>query len=574
MQKRWHLSEEIPATQSKQLASNLNTDTVLASLLLQRGIQTYDEAKSFFRPKLEDCHSPFDLLNMRKAVERIQKALSQNERVLLYGDYDVDGTTSVALMHHFLSSRIANLQYYVPDRYAEGYGVSIIGMEFALQEKIDLIITLDCGIKNKKELDWAVEQGMEVIICDHHEPGEEVPNAIILNPKQKKCSYPCKDLSGAGVAFKLLQACVAEGIGSEEELYGLLDFVAISIGADIVNVLGENRILAYHGMKLLNENTRPCFDILLRVAGRSKPVNLTDVVFSIAPRINAAGRIHLATDAVKLMLTNDKEEIDKMARLIDEYNSTRRELDENVTIEALAQIKGFEDYEQRRTNVVFKEGWSKGIVGIVASRIIEQHFKPTIVFSEAEGILTGSARTVNNFDIHSSLVECEDLLLKFGGHTHAAGLSLTREKLPEFIDRFEQVVAERIALEDLAPTEYISMEISFDDLFKPGESRQTIPRLKRLLDQMEPFGPGNMKPVFVARNLYSTQAKVLKEKHLKLRVIQPANNIELDGIGFSMADKLDDVAPGVAFDIAFTMETNTWQNRSTVQLNIKDIRPH
>lgn len=573
MQKRWTLLPSPENDAVLRLCNELKIDTVLSQLLLQRDIKNFQEAERFFRPKLSELHDPFLLLNMASAVERLEEALVKKQKILLYGDYDVDGTTSVALLFHFLREKSEQLQFYIPDRYSEGYGVSQSAMEWAVEEKFDLLITLDCGIKNVKELNWIKEKGVDVIVCDHHEPGETIPEAIVLNPKQVGCPYPFKELCGCGVAFKLLQALITRSIGNEEEIMALLDFVALAIGADIVSVQGENRILAYHGLNLINEVGRPCFDVLLQVAGRAKPVTLTDVVFTIAPRINAAGRIFQASEAVELMLSSSPEEIKERAEKINEYNSTRRNLDESITTEALEQIINEPDFENRRTNLAHKEGWSKGVVGIVASRLIEQHYKPTIVFAEEDGILTGSARTVNDFDIHHCLVQCEDLLLKFGGHTHAAGLSLTKNNLPAFKSRFENIVAESIAVEDLQPTVSISLEIQFSDIFKAKESRTALPRLKRLLDLMEPHGPQNMKPVFLTRNVYATDARVLKDKHLKLTVTQPDTTLNIAAIGFSLADKLDDVASGVPFDIAYTIESNTWKDKTTLQLNIKDIRP-
>jgi single-stranded-DNA-specific exonuclease len=573
MQKRWLLADPISEEKVKQFSQVLKVDTVVSEILLQRSVNSFEAAENFFRPTLANLHNPLLMKNMGQAMERIILAIKNQNKVQLYGDYDVDGTTSVALFYNYFLKKITNLSFYIPDRYTEGYGISKKGMEKALFDGVDLIITLDCGIKNKAELDWAVEQGIDIIVCDHHQPGEELPNAIILNPKQKDCSYPFKELCGCGVGFKLLQGIHEKLNYPKEELYGLLDFVAVATGADIVSVQGENRIFTYFGLKILNEHTRPNFQKLLDIAGKSKPLTLTDVVFSIAPRINAAGRINVGSDAVELMISTDEEKIQQFAENINAYNTERRELDEIITKEALEIIAHYDQIEKRRTTVVFKEGWSKGVVGIVASRLIEKHFRPTIVLAEgADGLLTGSARTVNDFDIHQTLVECEDLLEKFGGHTHAAGLTIRKENIVNFQERFEKIVSANINVVDLIPTEHIDLEIEFSDIFKPNEPIQSLPRLKRVLDQLEPHGPMNMKPVFLTRNVFSIAAKVLKEKHLKVTLTQPNCHFSLEAIGFNLADKLDLIASGMPADIIYTLESNTWKDKTTLQLNVKDIR--
>jgi single-stranded-DNA-specific exonuclease len=575
MKKRWLITESIPEVEVNRLSDALKVDTVVAEILLQRNVENFQEAQNFFRPDLQNLHDPFLMKNMDMAVERLNLAIKQNDSVQLYGDYDVDGTSSVALIFTYFSKKVRNLTFYIPDRYAEGYGVSQSGMEKAAKEGIQLIITLDCGIKNKKELDWARAQGIDVIVCDHHEPGEELPDAIILNPKQVDCEYPFKELCGCGVGFKLIQGFHQKNNGDLDEIYGLLDFVAIATGADIVSVLGENRILTYHGLKLLNENTRPNFQKLLDIAGKKKPLTLTDVVFTIAPRINAAGRINVGSDSVELMISTEEAKIQQFAENINAHNTERRGLDEVITKEALEMVEELSlagGPEARRTTVVYKDGWSKGVVGIVASRLIEKHFRPTIVFSENDGMLTGSARTVNDFDIYKSLLACEDLLEKFGGHTHAAGLTIKKENIQTFQTRFEAVVRENILLEDLSPTEHVDLAIDFNTIFKSGESLQKLPRLKRVLDQLEPHGPGNMKPVFLSTNVYAVATKVLKEKHLKLSLTQPDCTFSLEAIGFNLADKIDLLAAGLPVDVLYTLESNVWNDKTTLQLNIKDIR--
>ncbi len=579
MQKRWLINDPIPQEEVNQLSDALKVDTVVAEILLQRNVENFQEAQDFFRPDMQQLHNPFLMKNMKTAVDRINLAISRNDNVQLYGDYDVDGTSSVALMFNYFFKKLTNLTFYIPDRYAEGYGVSQTGMEKAKQDGVQLLITLDCGIKNKKELDWARAQGIDVIVCDHHEPGDDLPDAIILNPKQKDCAYPFKELCGCGVAFKLLQAYHTSHDFPPEELYNLLDFVAIATGADIVSVLGENRILTYHGLKLLNENTRPNFQKLLDIAAKKKPLTLTDVVFTIAPRINAAGRINVGSDSVELMISTNEDKIEEFAQNINAHNTERRGLDEVITKEALEMIASEDAFESaqstvlnRRTTVVYKDGWSKGVVGIVASRLIEKHFRPTIVFSENDGMLTGSARTVNDFDIYQTLLKCEDLLEKFGGHTHAAGLTIKKENILAFQKRFEEVVSSSIRPEDISPTEHVDVEIDFNTIFKPGESLQKLPRLKRVLDQLEPHGPGNMKPVFLSTNVYAVATKILKEKHLKLTLTQPDCAFSLEAIGFNLADKIDLLAAGLPVDILYTLESNSWNDKTTLQLNIKDIR--
>ncbi len=572
MQKRWLVAEPIPSEEIKSLSNALKVNTVVSEILLQRKVTSFDEAEEFFRPSLDKLYNPFLMKGMEQAVKRLTLAIGNKESVLLYGDYDVDGTCSVALFYRYLSQKLSHLSFYIPDRYEEGYGVSQKGMAFAVEQGVDLIITLDCGIKNKLELDWAADHGIDIIVCDHHEPGEELPNAIILNPKQKECEYPFKDLCGCGVGFKLLQGLQQKNEWDEKEVFDLLDYVAIAIGADLVTVVDENRILASAGLIRLNQNTRLNFMSLLETAGKKIPLSLTDVVFIIAPRINAAGRINVGSDAVRLMITDELDEMKQFAHNINQHNTERRELDETITREALQMLVEDESFEKQKSTVVFKEGWSKGVVGIVASRLIEQHFKPTIVFAESNGILTGSARTVNDFDIHASLNKCADLLVKFGGHTHAAGLTIAKENIGAFKARFEDVVAEGLEAEDLHPTVSIDVEIDFKDIFNPGESPLAIPRLKRVLDQLEPHGPGNMKPVFLTRNVYATATRILKEKHLKLSLIQPDSNIEFQAIGFNLAEKLDFLASGIPADIVYTLESNVWNDKTTLQLNIKDIR--
>ena len=573
MQKKWLVKTPINRTTVEEFRSELKIDPIVAEILLQRGISNFEEAENFFVPKLEDIHDPFLMKNMETAVDRVIHALEKNERILFFGDYDVDGTTAVSLMISFFKQHTSNFDYYIPDRYKEGYGISKMGIDYAKETGVNLIIALDCGIKSIELVDYAKTMGIDFIICDHHQPGEILPDCIVLDPKQSDCSYPYKELCGCGVGFKLLQGLSIKKQWELNKLYQYLDLVAVAIGADIVPVTGENRTLAYHGIRLLNQEPRTSFKALLTLAKRSFPVTLTDVVFTIAPRINAAGRLHSGRHAVDLMISEDADEIQKMAIEINEYNADRRDLDEQITLEALEMIENDSMHSHRKSTVVFKDDWHKGVVGIVASRLIEHHFKPTIVLTENDGKLTGSARTINNFDLYTALLSCEHLLEQFGGHTHAAGLTLKKENLEAFTSHFDSVVRTTIQTEDLMPEEIVDIEISFEDIYHTNENRMKIPKLKRILKKMEPHGPGNMKPVFISRNVYSTDVKILKEKHLKLKMTQPQSDVVMEGIGFNLADKVDEVAAGVPFEILYTLESNFWNGNERLQMNIKDIRP-
>jgi single-stranded-DNA-specific exonuclease len=573
MQKRWLIKSAVDDTTVEEFRSLLKVDKIVGTLLLQRGIQSFDEANLFFRPELSQLHDPFLMKDLREAAERINSAIANNERILLFGDYDVDGTTAVALMYTFLRKHYENIDFYIPDRYAEGYGVSYQGIDHAQAEGCALIISLDCGIRSVEHVAYAKSKNIDFIVCDHHNPGNELPDCLVLDPKRKDCLYPYKELSGCGVGFKLLQGLVQINEWNLHELYEQLDLLAVSIGADIVPVTGENRVLCYFGMQHLNAKPRKAFQELLLVAKRSFPLSLTDVVFTIAPRINAAGRLRSGRFAVQLMISENSDEIRQLALEIDEDNKERRTIDKVITREALEMIDADPSFLTSKSTVVFKQDWHKGVVGIVASRLIEKHFKPTIVLTESNGKATGSARTTNHFDIHEALTRCEHLLEQFGGHTHAAGMTLALENVEEFRREFDKVVESLITLEDATPEQEIDIEINFDEIFLPGENRMKLPRLKRILDQFEPHGPGNMKPVFLVRNVYATDQRILKEEHLKLKVVQPNSDVALDAIGFNLADKADLTASGVPFDLAFTLETNRWQERETIQLNIKDIRP-
>ncbi len=573
MQKRWRLKAQLDQVEVRRFGEELKVNEVIASLLLQRGLQTYNQADEFLRPSLARLHDSLLMKGMHEAIDRVNKAIVDNEKILLFGDYDVDGTTAVALMFSCLKKHCQRIDYYIPDRYQEGYGVSFLGIDKAKELGVSLIISLDCGIRSTEQIKYASTQGIDFIVCDHHNPGNEIPQCIVLDPKQKDCQYPFKELSGCGVGFKLLQGLFTHNSWNADLLYEHLDLLAVSIGADIVPVTGENRILCFHGMTKLNANPRKAFSQLIQYARKTFPITLTDVVFSIAPRINAAGRLQSGKFAVELMISENEDEIIRIAGEIDAYNQERRYLDQLTTTEALEMIENDTDHISRKSTVIFNTTWHKGIVGIVASRLIEKHHRPTIVLTQSEGKVTGSARSIPNFNIYEALLKCEHLLEQFGGHQYAAGMTLKPENVSAFRLHFETIVYQSLGAEDETPEEIIDMEISFDRLFTSGEDRRQLPRLVKFLDQFEPFGPENMKPVFLAKNVYAMDIRVLKDAHLKLSMVQPNCDLVVEGIGFNLSDRIEFVASGLPFDLIFTMEKNRWNNRESLQLNIKDIRP-
>lgn len=572
MTKRWFINALPTQEEITNLSQQLNINEVLATILLQRGINTFDEAQLFFRPKLEHLHNPLLMKNMGLAVNRIQQALEQGEKILLFGDYDVDGTTSVALLWSVMKSFYENLDFYIPDRYAEGYGISFQGINYAEQIGASLIIALDCGIKAHDKVLYATEKGIDFIICDHHEPGETVPKAIVLDPKQTDCNYPYKELAGCGVGFKLLQALFQQYEWDTKILFENLDLVAISIAADLVPITGENRILAHYGLQLLNKRPRPGIQEILIKAKKDLPLTLTNVVFIIAPRINAAGRIHEGKKAVQLLISEERNELRTLADSIERDNIERRKLDQEITQHALDLLVDDEDFQNKITTVVYHDSWHKGVIGIVASRLIESHYKPTIVLTESNGKITGSARSIRGLNIHDALEKCTDFLEQFGGHAYAAGMTMLPEQLEAFKQRFEEVVQQNILQEDLVPIQHVDYELAFKDIFEDNENRFLIPKFKRILDQLEPHGPGNMKPVFVSKNVYVEDVRVLKDEHLKLSLTQPHTGIVINAIAFGLADKIDLVLSKEPLDILYTLETNVWNQQETLQLNVKDIR--
>ena len=561
---RWTL-KPIPDSQKvNALSKDLNVDPLVAYLLVQRGIETFEEAKSFFRPSLEELHDPFLMKDMDKAVDRVQKAIENGENILIYGDYDVDGTTSVALMSSYLKTYYPNVSTYIPDRYDEGYGVSYKGIDFAFDNDFTLIIALDCGIKAIDKVAYASEKGIDFIICDHHRPGDEIPQAVaVLDPKREDCEYPFKELCGCGVGFKLIQALSEKrGVGLDDILL-YLDLVATAIGADIVPVTGENRILAYYGLKVINSNPRTGFKAILKEV-KKETLTITDVVFIIAPRINAAGRMKHGNHAVTLLTEENQEDAEKYAAEIEAFNSDRREADKKITEEALQQIIE-NDEEDRNTTVVYHESWHKGVIGIVASRLTETYYRPTLVFTKSGEKLAASARSVKGFDVYNALESCAEHIEQFGGHKYAAGLTLMEEDFENFKNEFEKVVSKTITPQQLIPEISVDAMIDLDDI---------TPKFYRILKQFAPFGPGNMTPVFMTENLTDVGVGkcVGKDKsHLRLVVKQEKSN-QFTGIGFGLADKEDIACNGKPFKAVYCIDENEWQGNVSLQLRLKDIR--
>lgn len=571
MQKRWHFKEKASEEQLLHLESTLKVTPLMALLLAQRGISTPKEAHAYFKPVLEELHDPFLMKNMSEAVERLDRAITKKEHILIYGDYDVDGTTSVALMLQVLGD-LANVSYYIPDRYEEGYGISYLGIDTAKERGAALMIALDCGIKEVEKIAYARKLGLDCIICDHHTPGEIIPDAIVLDQKQPDCNYPYKELSGCGVGFKLLQAYFQKYDLDTEILYNQLDLLAMSIGADIVPVTCENRVLAKLGLERLNAAPRKGIAALLKGVNKQLPLDLTGVVFTIAPRINAAGRLESGSRSVELLIADTEEIATEIANEIEVYNTDRRALDQQITEEALSQVADDVHYATRKSTVVFNPNWHKGVVGIVASRLIEKHYRPTIVLTESKGVATGSARSVDQFNVYEAILSCEHLLTQFGGHHHAAGLTLPLENVVAFREAFDEVVKANLEITSEVPELWIDAVIGLNDFFVAGESPFQIPRLYRMLEQMEPFGPENHKPHFCVKGAFAPKAVLLKEAHLKFDLYDTESGITLPAIAFNMAEYYDIVAGGCEFDCVFTLETNTWKDKTSLQLMVKDIR--
>ncbi len=573
MHKRWIFKKEPDPKLLDQLTNDLKGDQVVARLLLNRGITNYEEAKSFFNPTLDDLHDPFLMKDMKEAVERLDQAIDNEEKIMVYGDYDVDGTTSVALVYSFLNQVYENLEFYIPDRYEEGYGISFKGIDQAKESGSTLIIALDCGIRAIDKVEYAKEKGIDIIVCDHHTPGESIPDCIVLNPKRKDCEYPYKYLSGCGVGFKFMQAFCQTNLMDESLLFQFLDLLCISIAADIVPITGENRVLAHFGLGHLNEYKRAGIFQLLRTGSKeNQDLTIEDIVFTIAPRINAAGRISSGKEAVELLTTEDEQFAYEMAVQIDAYNQERREIEKDITAEAILKL---EEDDHKFTNVVADSNWHKGVVGIVASKIIERYrYRPTIVFAEVDGMFVGSARSVDKYSVYDALLECDDLIEKWGGHAAAAGLSVSKDNFQAFRQRFEEVVKATITEDQLVPEVEIEMNLDFAELNK-GMDSDGRTKLMRIISRMEPFGPDNMKPIFRTGNVLDTGSRLVgdDQNHLKLDLFQEGDMAnKVGGIGFFMGQEyLEKIQKGPS-EIVYTLEENHWNNKVYLQVNVKDIK--
>ena len=551
-----------------KLAQELSISPVLTNLLVQRNLLSFEDSRRFFRPDLADLHDPFLMADMQNAVDRLTKAMQKNEKILVYGDYDVDGTTSVALVYKFLKQFYSNIDFYIPDRYNEGYGISTQGIDFAAANDFKLIVALDCGIKAIEKVKYALTLGVDFIICDHHTPDAELPAAVaVLDPKRIDCPYPYKHLSGCGVGFKLMQAFAITNNIDFSQLTPLLDLLALSIASDIVPITGENRILAFYGLKQINSN--PCVGLkgILDVCGLSeKEITISDIVFKIGPRINASGRMKLASEAVELLVSSDHEFAKMKSDTINEYNNDRKGLDKCITDEAIAMIEADKRYADRRSIVVHKSDWHKGVIGIVASRLSEEFYKPSIVLTNSNGLASGSARSVSGFDIYKAIDYCRDLLETFGGHMYAAGLSMKEENVQAFTERFEEFVSKNILLEQTYPQIDIDAVLEFKDI---------TPKFFRVLKQFGPFGPGNMKPVFVSKRVldYGTSRLVGKEQeHLKLELVDSSSENVINGIAFRMFEYNDHLKALNPLDICYTLEENAFNGNTNIQLMIRDIK--
>jgi len=561
---RWTLKPKPDLSKIEELQQALKVDSIVATLLVERGVETFDEAKKFFRPSLKDLHNPFLMKNMDKAVARIEKAIANKENILIYGDYDVDGTTSVALMSSYLKTKYELVLTYIPNRYDEGYGISYKGINFALENDFTLIIALDCGVKAVDKVAYAKERGIDFIICDHHRPGNEVPNAVaVLDPKQDDCNYPYKELCGCGVGFKLVQALALKDGKTIEDLVEYLDLVATAIGADIVPINGENRVLAYFGLQVINSFPRPGIKAILEQVNKTE-LTITDVVFVVAPRINAAGRMKHGNFAVTLLVETEYDKALQHAIEIDEYNSDRREEDKRITEEALIQIE--QNSEQNNlTTVVYQEDWHKGVIGIVASRLTESYYRPTLVFTKSGDKLAASARSVRDFDVYNAIEACSEHIEQFGGHKYAAGLTLKEENYEAFKQSFEDEVSKTIDRTLLIP------EIKIDDNI---DLKDISPKFYRILKQFAPYGPENMTPVFMTENLKDTgYGKCVGEDktHLRMTVTQPDSN-SLVAIGFGMGDKVNLITDHKFFKAVYSIDENEWNGNVSLQLKLRDLK--
>ena len=583
---RWIIAQDVEQQKVKELSKAIGVDDKLATLLVQRGITTYNEAKDFFRPSLNQLHDPFLMKDMDKAVDRLVKAMKDGEKILIYGDYDVDGTTAVALIYTYLKNLInkKKIEFYIPDRYEEGYGISYKGIDYAADNGFGLVIVLDCGIKAVEKINYANERGVDFIICDHHRPGDEIPQAVaVLDSKRNDCGYPYKELSGCGVGFKLITGLSMRLGRPIEEVYELLDYVAVSIAADIVPITGENRILAFFGLKLLNKKPRPGIEAVLGHANihrkeeysssemekqnvLERQLTISGLVYLLGPILNAAGRLEKASDSVRLLIATNQNHAEKLAASINDLNVKRREFDNAITEEALSMIDADEKMRNAKSTVIFNENWHKGVIGIVASRLTDSYYRPTIVLTRSGNLITGSARSIKNFDIYDAIDNCSDLLEHFGGHKYAAGLSLKPENLEKFSERFEQYVSEHLDEDELIPELNVDIKMDFSNI---------TPKFVRILKQFAPFGPGNLSPVFLTENVIDSgySRAVGNKKHLKLTVTQRDNTENVfAGIAFQKGDLFERIHSKEPFSMCYYIEENFWQGKTTLQLNVKDIK--
>ena len=568
MEKRWVVKEKGDSEVVKHLAAALGVSESLANLMTQRNISSAEEATAFFNPSLDFLHDPFLMKDMNIAVDRISAAVKKNERILVYGDYDVDGTTAVALMYSFLKDQYSNVEYYIPDRYKEGYGVSFQGLDYAYQNNCKVVITLDCGIKAVEKVKYARTKGLDVIICDHHYPGDEIPKALaVLDPKQPSCNYPYKDLSGCGVGFKLIHGYSRVHGIPFAKIAHYLDLVAVSIASDIVPITGENRVMAYFGLKRLNEAPRTGLKEIIRESEVTKALTIEDVVFKIGPRINAAGRMDTGSTAVDLLVSSDTKLAVGISKEINNFNIERRSVDRIITTEAMRMIADDHGTVNSRTTVLYNPTWKKGVIGIVASRLIETYYRPTVILTESNGFATGSARSVQGYDLYQAIESCSDLLESFGGHMYAAGLTLKKENIRPFMERFERYVNSTITEEQLVPRLFIDIELSFSEIND---------EFFRTMNQFQPFGPENMSPVFVSRNVFDTGSGRMvgsSGEHLKLDLCQESTGQKsFSAIAFSQANHFEYIKGGNPFDICYSLEMNEFRGNKNLQLNVRDIK--
>jgi single-stranded-DNA-specific exonuclease len=567
--KRWIVREPGNPLNVRQMAQELGIDQVLANLLVQRGITTFDGARDFFRPDLSKLHDPFLRCDMEVAVERLHKAIENDENILIYGDYDVDGTTAVALFYSFVRSLTSKVDYYIPDRYDEGYGISYKGIDWAIENKFTLIISLDCGIKAVEKVKYAKERGVEFIICDHHLPDDILPQAVAtLDPKRTDCSYPFDDLCGCGVGFKLVQGYAQKYNIPFEKIIPLLDLVVVSIASDLVLVTGENRILAFYGLKQLNEAPRRGLQSMIKLSGLEKHIiTIDDIVFKIGPRINAAGRMESGRTAVDLLVSRNEEDAFKLGNTINVHNNDRKNIDREITIEAKEMVRNMPDFESRKATVVYNPSWHKGVVGIVASRLVEEYYRPTIVLTKSNNFRTGSARSIPGFDLYEAVEACSEYLENFGGHMYAAGLTLREENLKPFSEKFEREVEMRITKEVLSPIINIDSFLDFN---------QITPKFFRILKQFQPFGPGNLSPVFITENVYDNgNGRIVGSDngHLKLELIQEDEPYRhISAIAFNKSEHFEHMQAGNPVDICYSIAENYYRGIANIQLRIKDIR--